>query len=131
MVATAVIIGLTANACSSVESTRDSKEVGSIHRFTAPYRQILDAMPAALEAVKLRIIESTDVSPTARVIITRHPSSALYLGYYVRVTIKELNAGQTEVEVLSKGQFADLPSSGRMDNSSDLFLEIGKRVYGT
>ena len=89
-----------------------------------------DAMLAALEAVKLRVAESTDTASGTHVIIARYPASALHLGYYVRITIKELNAGQTEVEVLSKtGQFADMP--GNIGNSSDLFLEIGKRVYGT
>ena len=87
-------------------------------------------MPAALQAVKLRVAESTDTTDGTRVIIARYPASALYLGYYVRITIKELNSGQTEVEVLSKkGQLADMP--GNIGNSSDLFLEIGKRVYGT
>ena len=86
--------------------------------------------PAALEAVNLRVAESTDSSTGTRVIIARYPTSVLHLGYYVRITIKELNAGQTEVEVLSKkGQLADMP--GNIGNSSDLFLEIGKRVYGT
>ena len=88
-------------------------------------------MPAALEAVKLRVIESTDTASGTRVIVARNPTSALYLSYYVRITIKELSSAQTEVEVLSEGQFADMPAGKNMGNSSDLFLEIGKRVYGT
>jgi hypothetical protein len=130
-IAAAVLaIGLTVNACTSVESVRNSEETGFVHRFAAPYRQVLNAMPAALEAVKLRVAESTDTASGARVIIARYPASALYLSYYVRITIKELNAEQTEVEILSKqGQLADMP--GNIGNSSDLFLEIGRRVYGT
>jgi hypothetical protein len=128
--AAVLAIGLTASACSSVESVRNSKESGFVHQFAAPYRQVLDAMPAALETVKLRVDESTDTANGTRVIIARYPGSVLHLGYYVRITIKELNAGQTEVDVLSKkGQLADMP--GSIGNSSDLFLEIGKRVYGT
>jgi hypothetical protein len=129
-IAAAILAGLTVSACTSVESVRNSKESGFVHRFAAPFRQVLDAMPAALEAVKLRVAESTDTASGTRIIIARYPASALHLGYYVRITIKELNAGQTEVEVLSKkGQLADMP--GNIGNSSDLFLEIGKRVYGT
>jgi len=128
--AAVLAIGLTVSACASVESIRNSKEAGFGHRFAATYQQVLDAMPAALEAVKLRVAESTDTASGTRVIIARYPASALHLGYYVRITIKELNAAQTEVEVLSKkGQLADMP--GDIGNSSDLFLEIGKRVYGT
>ena len=129
-VAAVLAIGLTVSACTSVEAVRNSKESGFIHRFAAPYRQVLDVMPAALEAVKLRVAESTDAASGTRVMIARYPASALHPGYYVRITIRELNAGQTEVEVLSKkGQLADMP--GSIGNSSDLFLEIGKRVYGT
>jgi hypothetical protein len=129
MAAAILAIGLT-SACTSVESVRNSKESGFVHRFAAPYREVLDAMPAALEAVNLRVAESTDTASGIRVIIARYPASVLHLGYYVRISIKELNAGQTEVEVLSKkGQLADIP--GSIGNSSDLFLEIGKRVYGT
>ena len=129
-IAAAILAGLTVSACTSVESVGNSKESGFVHRFAAPYLQVLHAMPAALEAVKLRVAESTDTTNGTRIIIARYPASALHLGYYVRITIKELNAGQTEVEVLSKkGQLADMP--GNIGNSSDLFLEIGKRVYGT
>jgi hypothetical protein len=131
MAASILGIALTVSACTSVESARNSKETGFVHRFAAPYRQVLDAMPAALEAVKLRVIESTDTASGTRVIVARNPTSALYLSYYVRITIKELNAAQTEVEVLSEGQFADMPAGKNIGNSSDLFLEIGKRVYGT
>jgi len=122
-------IGLT-SACTSVESVRSSSEPGFVHRFAAPYQKVLDAMPAALEAVNLQVAESTDMPSGQRVIIARHPASWSRLGYYARISIKELNAHQTEVEVLSKeGQLASMP--GSIGNSSDLFLEIGKRVYGT
>jgi len=128
MAAAILTTGLTTSACTSVESIRDSKESGFVHRYAAPYQKVLDAMPAALEAVKMRVVESTDTASGNRVIIARYPVSALHQGY-VRISIKELNAGQTEVEVLSKKDHWD--ERGSIGNSSDLFLEIGKRVYGT
>ncbi len=116
-------------ACTSVESVRNSKESGIVHRFAAPYQKVLDVMPAALETVKMRVCESTDMGNGKRIIIARYPASILHQGY-IRIAIKDLDAGHTEVEVLSKrGQLADMP--GGIGNSSDLFLEIGKRVYGT
>lgn len=85
-------------------------------------------MPAALEAVKMRVVESTDTATGERIIIARYPVSALHQGY-VRISIKELSAGQTQVDVLSRKNQWD--KRGSIGNSSDLFLEIGKRVYGT
>src|SRR5262245_28473340 len=91
-------IGLT-SACTSVESVRSSSEPGLVHRFAAPYQKVLDAMPTALEALKMQVAESTDIASDQRVIIARYPASWSRLGYYVRISIKELNAHQTEVEV--------------------------------
>jgi hypothetical protein len=127
--ATILAVGSATSACTSVDSVRASRESGVVHRFVAPYQTVLAVVPAALEALKMRVAESTDPARGEHVIVGRYTAALLRDGF-VRISIRKLNDDQTAVEILSKaGQFAAMP--GSVGNSGDLFLEIGKRLYGT
>jgi len=124
-------LGLATGACSSLESVRNSKDPGYAHRFAVPYPTILDAIPSALQAVKLTIIDTSDPAPGTRVIMARHGISTGSWGEYVRVTITERDAGHTDVAILTKSIQALKSSSSTPEYFGDLLLEIGKRVLGT
>lgn len=123
--------GSMTSACTSIDSVRNSKDLGYVHDFAVPYQEVLDATPAALEAVKLQVIDSTAPKPGIRIIMASHGKPNLGVGEYVRVTITDLGPHRTQVAIITKNLHALASSSSTPEYYGDILLEIGKRVLGT
>jgi len=126
----ALVLSSTLMACTSVQSVRDSAAPGFVHRFAVSYQQVLEATPASLAAVRLSVLETDDSVAGRRVIMARHGLSYASWGEYVRVIVTQIDAGHTDVAVLTKGREA-VSATKYPDFYGDLLLEIGKRVLGT
>jgi hypothetical protein len=115
-------------ACATVDLVRSDPDFGSTHTFKAPYADVLQAVPKALHALNMTMLESSEPNSHTREIIAMHGASMFSWGEFVRVVVTEVDSGRTDVAVYTK-RWELLPSGGR-NWSAEVFLEIGKLVFG-